>query len=209
VSSAQTLTSIILASYDVGEADRFLVLLTREKGRLTARARGVRKLGSRLGGTLLPLHAVTVEIHESSSSRTITSAVLMASAGEPSFARFLMGTEASELLLSLLEDEEPVPEIFDNLRQLLTLPFPQPQHLLSFCIRTLSLLGVLAETTNTDVFEKLSLEEKLFLEHSARGLTQETVNIGNFFTLPKLCKQLIFEHATRPLRAAGVTAACR
>ncbi|MBU1911666.1 recombination protein O N-terminal domain-containing protein, partial [Patescibacteria group bacterium] len=45
---SQTYNSIILKAYDVGEADRFLILFTREKGRMTARARAVRKLKSKL-----------------------------------------------------------------------------------------------------------------------------------------------------------------
>ena len=56
---SQTYEALILQSHDVGEADRFLILFTRERGRLAARARAVRKPKSKMGGSLLPLKLAT------------------------------------------------------------------------------------------------------------------------------------------------------
>ena len=44
---------ICLRSYELKEADRIVVLLTRDEGKVRAVAKGVRRLGSRLAGGLL------------------------------------------------------------------------------------------------------------------------------------------------------------
>src|SRR5512135_1660797 len=69
-----TCEAIVLRTMDIGEADRFCILFTRERGRLAARARGVRKLGSRIGGTLLPFSHVRMEVTQTDHSSLITSA---------------------------------------------------------------------------------------------------------------------------------------
>ena len=55
---SESVEAVVLKTYDVGEADRFCIVLTKERGRIAARARGVRKLTSKMGGSLLPLHHV-------------------------------------------------------------------------------------------------------------------------------------------------------
>jgi DNA repair protein RecO (recombination protein O) len=45
-------TGVVLGSTDFGEADRLIHLLTRDRGRITARARGARRSRKRYGGRL-------------------------------------------------------------------------------------------------------------------------------------------------------------
>ncbi len=66
--------AIVLRTYDVGEGDRFCILLTRKHGKISARAKGVRKVKSRKGGSLLPLHIARVDIDVSSSGNYVSGA---------------------------------------------------------------------------------------------------------------------------------------
>ena len=47
-------TGIVLARFDLGEADRVLTILSPTEGKLRAIAKGVRRPGSRIGGSVEP-----------------------------------------------------------------------------------------------------------------------------------------------------------
>jgi DNA repair protein RecO (recombination protein O) len=54
----------VLRTYRSGEADRVVVMYTREHGKVRAIAKGVRKPSTRIGGTLEPLAEVSVFLAE-------------------------------------------------------------------------------------------------------------------------------------------------
>jgi DNA repair protein RecO (recombination protein O) len=56
--------AIVLRSIRYGEADRILHLYSRERGRIGAVAKGVRRPKSRFGGRLEPLFRVNLVLHE-------------------------------------------------------------------------------------------------------------------------------------------------
>ena len=58
----RTTEGIILKKIDVGEADALYVLYTKDCGKITAHARGVRKQGAKLRGHLEPLSWSTVRL---------------------------------------------------------------------------------------------------------------------------------------------------
>lgn len=143
MSSTRTYSTIVLRTYDVGEADRFCILLTRERGRIAARARGVRRLKSRMGGSLLPFRRVQADIHEGRSGFLITG-VHDAISLLPQNSAY--GIESAhrgiELLQHLLEDEEPLPDVFDMTEKFLESCSGQQAPLLPFTVRLLSALGM-------------------------------------------------------------------
>lgn len=51
---------IVLRTYKLGEADRIVVFMTRDNGKVRAVAKGVRKTGSRFGSRLEPLSQVSL-----------------------------------------------------------------------------------------------------------------------------------------------------
>ena len=53
-------TGVVLRTYKLGEADRIVVLMTRDHGKVRAVAKGVRKTKSRCGARLEPLSHVAV-----------------------------------------------------------------------------------------------------------------------------------------------------
>ena len=54
--------AIVLARFDLGEADRVLTLITPEHGKLKAIAKGVRRPSSRLGGSLEPFAELNIAL---------------------------------------------------------------------------------------------------------------------------------------------------
>jgi DNA repair protein RecO (recombination protein O) len=57
-------TGVVLRTYKLGEADRIIVLMTADHGKIRAVAKGVRKTKSRFGGRLEPLCHLSVLMHE-------------------------------------------------------------------------------------------------------------------------------------------------
>ena len=56
--------AIVLRGYSFGEADRVVVLLTQDHGKVRAVAKGVRKTTSKIGARLEPLNHVDVLLHK-------------------------------------------------------------------------------------------------------------------------------------------------
>src|SRR3989338_7898807 len=114
MSHSFTCESIILRVYDVGEADRYCILFTRELGRVAARAKAVRRLKSRMGGALLPLSHVRVELKELSSGYILAGAERIQDMSHLSvMPAFGIAEEGMELLGALLQNEEPAQNLFD------------------------------------------------------------------------------------------------
>ena len=64
--------AVVLRSLRFSEADRILHLYTRDRGRIGAIAKGIRKTTSRFGARLEPLSHVELMLHEGSGSRDAT-----------------------------------------------------------------------------------------------------------------------------------------
>lgn len=106
--------AIVLRVYNVGETDRFCILLTKEHGRMTARASGVRRILSRRGQGLLPLHRVNV-VWEERSMGNIVSSVQCLDSHHNAWCdphTFSCVGEGIELLLQLTDDGMPMPEVY-------------------------------------------------------------------------------------------------
>lgn len=68
---------IVLRTYKLGEADRILHILSPNRGKLRAVAKGVRRPGSRFGGRLEPYGHVSLQLYEGRSLDTITQVELL------------------------------------------------------------------------------------------------------------------------------------
>ena len=67
-------TGIILKQSPVGEYDRVAVILTKERGKISAFARGARKPGNRLAAATNPFAFGTFKLYEGKSSYTVAEA---------------------------------------------------------------------------------------------------------------------------------------
>lgn len=204
----QKYQSIILRTHDVGEADRFCILLTKERGKLAARARGVRKPKSRMGGSLLDFQETEIGVRESRGSLNIFSASCTQDyCGELALSNFLQAAQATELILSLLEDDHPVPEVFMLIQQFLSGCMMQDQvHILPFTVRLLQQLGVLPQEESHQLFSHLSKEEQAFIRACSHEqwwkLSIPPQNIDECVT--PLCKRIIAEQTNRTMRSESV-----
>ena len=102
--------AVILRSIRFGEAHRVLHLYTRDRGRLGAVAKGVRRVRSRFGGRLEPLVRARLILHEGRGElATVTAAETVDAHAALRERRDSLerGTEACEAVLRLFDAAEP------------------------------------------------------------------------------------------------------
>jgi DNA repair protein RecO (recombination protein O) len=119
------LTGIVLRTVDTGEADRVVTLLTRERGKVAAYARGARASRRRFGGALEPFTLVAAEVRERAASELLglESVTALESHGgiRGDLARIACAGYAAELARELVRDHEPHEDLFDLLAAYLRL----------------------------------------------------------------------------------------
>jgi hypothetical protein len=211
VPHSTTLEAIVLKTYNVGEADRYCVLLTRERGRLAARANGVRKPTSRMGGSLIPFQHARIELKESGAGWLVGGAQPAGETGaRATLASFSLRAQGAELLLRLLQDDEPVPALFDT-----ALAFFRacdegiPHALLAFSMRFLHLLGLLPEEDEMLNVEALSEEESVFLEAARAGYFLREPGTLDPGRLQRIVDRIVHGQLSSPLKAPGVAASLK
>jgi len=206
MSHTETLHAIVLQTYNVGEADRFCILLTRERGKMAARARGVRKMQSRMGGSLMQGMRVLVDIHQGSAGALITGVKQEVNDEhcDMPLSGFVAAQEGIELLLAVLHDEEPLPEIYDATLRFLEACNRQKESTLPFMISLLGHMGLLPEESHAH-FETLSETQKRFLQTCVRANNDyPALTPKEHRTLFSLCTGLFSEHTMRPLKATHI-----
>lgn len=199
--------AIVLRTYDVGEADRFCVLLTRERGRMTARAAGVRKPGSRIGGLVLPFRHLSVELREGGAGCFIRSVVVRSELpAHADMAAFTRVEQGCELLLALVSHEEPDPAVFDAFLSFLRSSH-SPSSLLAFTFRLLGVLGFLPDELHLKTMTRLFDETSAFIASAREGRETPELPETAQKELRKVRHLLLAEHLSAPLKAEGVAAA--
>src|SRR4029079_15026103 len=116
--------AIVLRSLRFAEADRILHLYTRERGRMAAMAKGIRKPKSRFGARLEPLSHVELMLHEGSGElQTVTGAELLRShhAVREQRSALGVGLVGAEAMLRLFTEQEANPRAFQALTRFLDL----------------------------------------------------------------------------------------
>jgi DNA repair protein RecO (recombination protein O) len=102
--------AIVLRSIRYGEADRVLHLYTRDRGRIGAVAKGVRRVRSRFGGRLEPLFRVNLVLHEGRGELcTVTSASTVSAHPYLRERRDSLqrATQACDAVLRLFDSQDP------------------------------------------------------------------------------------------------------
>jgi DNA repair protein RecO (recombination protein O) len=153
--------AVVLRSFRLGEADRVLHLYTRDRGRVGAVAKGVRKTKSRYGARLEPLSHVELLLHQGSGElQTVTGAELLRShhAAREDYYRLSVGLIGAEAMLRLYTEQEGNERAFTALTRFLDLldePAPAPAArasldplALSFQLKLLWLSGYLPHLTS-------------------------------------------------------------
>jgi DNA repair protein RecO (recombination protein O) len=110
---------VVLRRFKSGEADRILLIFTRDLGTLKAVARSVRRTSSKLAGHLEPLQEAEISLAKGRGEFwTVTGAKLL-SRRELGLTGLGFAARAVELTEALLPEGEPHPEIYDRLSELL------------------------------------------------------------------------------------------
>lgn len=113
------LTGIVLRAVDYGESDRVVALLTRERGKVSAFARGARASRRRFGGALEPFTLVSAEVRERAGSDLLglDSVTPLRAFGHirGDLARIACAGYAAELARELVRDHEPHDGLFELL----------------------------------------------------------------------------------------------
>jgi DNA repair protein RecO (recombination protein O) len=110
--------AVVLRSTKYKDSDKIFTLFTKEYGKISAIARGVRKISSRRGGNLDTLNLISVKIHESSNGiknieevKTIESSKNI----KKDLAKSLKAYYIAELIHKSTEEGEKLEPIFDLL----------------------------------------------------------------------------------------------
>jgi len=153
--------AIVLRSLRFSEADRILHLYTRDRGRIGAIAKGIRKTKSRFGARLEPLSHAELLLHEGSGElQTVTGVDLVASHRETRENPYRLGAGliGAEAMLRLFAEPEANSRAFEALARFLDLLDETPPDdggtrseldplVLSFQLKLLWLSGYLPHVT--------------------------------------------------------------
>ena len=114
--------AVVLRSFRFGEADRVLHLYTRERGRVGAVAKGVRKTKSRFGARLEPFSYVELLLHQGSGELHPVTGASLVDAHRPAREdpyRLSVGSVGAEAMLKLYVEEERNERAFEAVSRFL------------------------------------------------------------------------------------------
>ncbi len=102
--------AVVLRTHPLGEADRIITLLTRERGKVRAVAKGVRRTRSRFGARLEPFMLTDVQLYAGRTLDTVTQAETLAGYGDRianDYPRYTAGTVMLETADRLTDEGTP------------------------------------------------------------------------------------------------------
>jgi DNA repair protein RecO (recombination protein O) len=111
------LLAVVLRTVDYGERDRVVTLLSRERGKLSAFARGARSSQRRFGGALEPFNLLSTELTERGGDLWVLESAQVErafGAVRGDLARIACASYAVELARELVRDAEPHEDLFDR-----------------------------------------------------------------------------------------------
>ncbi len=126
--------SVVLKTHDLAEADRIIVLLTRDHGVVRGVAKGVKRLKSRFGSAFEPFSVVRVEYFQKDSVELVAlqKAEIVrssfAAAGDPEFLHKF--SYLGDLLTSFLPPHDPNEKVYRMTRACLDVAAARPDSLL-------------------------------------------------------------------------------
>lgn len=113
--------AIVLKRVNYSDADRFITLFTDQKGKVSARARGVRKLTSRKRSALEPINLIKASLVETKAGLLITEAQLVTHFPETktTLTAMTQAMQFLEIVDNLTAEEEPHPQVFNQVAEVL------------------------------------------------------------------------------------------
>jgi DNA repair protein RecO (recombination protein O) len=113
--------AVVLGSHKFGEADRVIVLLTQEHGKVRAVAKGIRKTKSSIGARLEPMSLVDISLRKGRELDTVDQVRLVQPLTHlrSDFDRLRQGLSMVEAINKVTPDREPVPHLYELLSRAL------------------------------------------------------------------------------------------
>lgn len=108
--------ALVVRTYDFGEADRIVVLLTREQGIVRGVAKGARRANSRFGSRLQPFVEINVQLYPGRNLATITevdTVAFFAAGLIDDLQRYAAGCAVLEAVEKLAVEHSQSEELFD------------------------------------------------------------------------------------------------
>ena len=177
--------AIVLRTHKLGEADRIITLLTRERGKIRAVAKGVRRTKSKFGARLEPFSRVDLLVFEGKSLDIITQAESLNAYGQDLALDYSLWT-AGQTMLETADRLTPEDSISAESQYLLLVgalrTLVSGEHAASlvldaFLLRSLSMAGysptlnacVICGVAGTQPFFHVSTGGALCVEHRVPG----------------------------------------
>ena len=109
--------AVVLRTYDLGEADRIISIITAGRGLRRAVAKGVKRTKSKFGARLEPFSHVTAILYEGRNLDTVTQVEIIKThaAIREDYHKFLYGEAILEMVEKSLQENQVIPRLFDAL----------------------------------------------------------------------------------------------
>lgn len=204
----QTVEAIVLSTRNFEEADRLLILFTKQLGKITVIAKGVRRMTSHRGGSLDLLNDVMVTLVQGQSFKLVTETQVVDSfpklkdnLSKAFYAYYLL-----ELVNSLTVDDQEQAEIFYLLKHALQLFSNQPNRIIitAFEIKLLAALGFLNDQMFTSLSEEtIAKAKQLRVQSLSQALAQE-VNNHAMMEIEELVRKRLADVAEKEFRSPAI-----
>jgi DNA repair protein RecO (recombination protein O) len=173
---------IILKRINLGEADRIVTAYTYELGKIKFIAKGVRKIKSRLAGSIEPFYFSDLVLSQGKNLDILTSASIrkIAIKDEKNLALIKLASFLAELIDKMLPENSPNVKLFDLLEEILDYINEEKRlDLLRFYFESkfYQLSGVFPETF-VCVKCGRKLEGEVFFSAQAGGVTDESCRLS-------------------------------
>lgn len=114
--------AVVLGSHKFGEADKIVVMLSEDLGKIRAVAKGIRKTKSSIGARLEPMSLVDISLRSGRDLDTVDQVKLLAthSGIRNDFNRLRQGLAMVEAINKVTPDKDPVPQLYALLSRALT-----------------------------------------------------------------------------------------
>lgn len=112
--------AFILHQQNYRESSLIIDALTRDFGRISLIAKGVRKAKSKTAGVLRPFVLLSLSFVGKADLKTLTDVEMLGHANELKGLAFYCGFYANELLCNFLHKDDPHPEVFQDYQECLS-----------------------------------------------------------------------------------------
>lgn len=208
--------AIILHTVDYGESDRIVCALTRDRGVISAMAKGARNSRRRFPGTLEPFSDVVLDLFSKPNldlMRLEGASLVTANLGiREDLALFAHSAFLLEIVMAHLGPDDPSPRTYDCLREALSVMEPDRQWFAVWSVTVVRILATLGYGLDPGSWAggggpaELSVEAKAFLARGVRlapdVLVKLSISPRARLEIARYLLKLCVQISEKPLKSA-------